>query len=409
MASGVEAAIGSLEAAVDQLLDADFTLVAGTELAGLFARFERQRRRTEAVDHTIVAQLEDAQIAGEYGRTSTADLLVELTRLTPGEANARVRAARDLGPRREFNGAPLSPIFARVAEAQQAGSISAAHAKVITSTVAAIPAERSFELVDPVEQFLVEQAGHLDPKRLAAAARRLSATIDPDGAAPSEEEQQRRRDYAIAQQRNGFWEVGGCATDEYAAVWCPLIDALSAPQPSVDGMPDDRTPGQRRHDAMLEMGQQLLRSGVLPDCGGTPVTVALTVRADDLEQGSGIAVTECGPTDVDNLVLVCGWHHREFERRRWLVRMVDGVPEWIPPGFRHRGSTRPGPHGEIQRTTCPNSCSTHRHTSEVPSRRTGHGRRWVRSRRCADPKRSTVRRSGRPPSPAARRGARRHP
>ena len=38
-----------------------------------------------------------------------------------------------------------------------------------------------------------------------------------------------------------------------------------------------------------------------------------------------------GRTDIDNLVLLCGWHHREFERRGWLVRMSDGVPEWIPP------------------------------------------------------------------------------
>ena len=40
-----------------------------------------------------------------------------------------------------------------------------------------------------------------------------------------------------------------------------------------------------------------------------------------------------GPTDVDNLCLLCRYHHREFERRGWRVEMSDGVPQWIPPPF----------------------------------------------------------------------------
>jgi hypothetical protein len=38
-----------------------------------------------------------------------------------------------------------------------------------------------------------------------------------------------------------------------------------------------------------------------------------------------------GGTDIDNLVLLCGYHHREFERRGWRVTMVDGLPWWLPP------------------------------------------------------------------------------
>jgi hypothetical protein len=40
-----------------------------------------------------------------------------------------------------------------------------------------------------------------------------------------------------------------------------------------------------------------------------------------------------GPTDLDNMCLLCGFHHREFERRGWAVRMSDGVPEWLPPAW----------------------------------------------------------------------------
>jgi len=38
-----------------------------------------------------------------------------------------------------------------------------------------------------------------------------------------------------------------------------------------------------------------------------------------------------GTTDLDNLTLVCGYHHREFERRGWQVHIDDGVPVWVPP------------------------------------------------------------------------------
>jgi len=40
-----------------------------------------------------------------------------------------------------------------------------------------------------------------------------------------------------------------------------------------------------------------------------------------------------GMTDLDNLCLLCGYHHREFERRGWKVTMRDGRPWWIPPAY----------------------------------------------------------------------------
>ncbi|HST48084.1 MAG TPA: DUF222 domain-containing protein [Jatrophihabitans sp.] len=40
-----------------------------------------------------------------------------------------------------------------------------------------------------------------------------------------------------------------------------------------------------------------------------------------------------GATDLDNLTLVCGYHHREFDRAGWSCRMIDGHPRWIPPAW----------------------------------------------------------------------------
>ena len=39
-----------------------------------------------------------------------------------------------------------------------------------------------------------------------------------------------------------------------------------------------------------------------------------------------------GGTDLDNECLLCGWHHREHEKRGgWQVIMKDGRPWWVPP------------------------------------------------------------------------------
>lgn len=38
-----------------------------------------------------------------------------------------------------------------------------------------------------------------------------------------------------------------------------------------------------------------------------------------------------GPTDLDNLVLLCAYHHGRFMHQGWQIEMHDGVPWFIPP------------------------------------------------------------------------------
>ncbi|HEY2042132.1 MAG TPA: HNH endonuclease signature motif containing protein, partial [Jatrophihabitans sp.] len=38
-----------------------------------------------------------------------------------------------------------------------------------------------------------------------------------------------------------------------------------------------------------------------------------------------------GPTDLNNLTLVCGHHHREFQTIGWTCEIRDGLPYWLPP------------------------------------------------------------------------------
>ena len=38
-----------------------------------------------------------------------------------------------------------------------------------------------------------------------------------------------------------------------------------------------------------------------------------------------------GRTDLDNLTLLCAYHHHNFASRGWTCLMIDGLPAWIPP------------------------------------------------------------------------------
>jgi hypothetical protein len=407
--ASVFAAIALIRAGIDALLEADLSRLSSTELTAAIRELETERRRCESVDQRVLAEVGERGVAGEYGRTSTVDLLVELLRVSPREARARVNRARDLGPRRAVTGEPLDPTLPLVAQAHRVGAISAEHADVITAAVDAIPSAYAAEFTPTVEQALVEMAQRAEPRQVAKAGHVLLARIDQDGVEPRTEEQQRRREFGIRMNRDGTGTPYGRLTAEACAVWSPVIDSLSAPRPDDEiGEADRRSAWQRRHDALLEAGLRLLRSGTLPDCGGVPVTVMVTLSERQLRERVGYAQTahgelidvatllrlaseaellsvvldasggvlsygrrrrlascaqrqalaardrgcsfpgcmrppawceahhvipwqEGGPTDLVNLCLVCSFHHREFERRGWTVRMAGGTPEWIPP------------------------------------------------------------------------------
>ncbi|MGI8679842.1 MAG: DUF222 domain-containing protein [Jatrophihabitans sp.] len=406
-----EGSTASLRNAVDRLLAADLARLSSVEVTAVVTELEVQRRRLTAVEHELTAELNERAIAGDYARASTADLLVTLLRVSPAEAKVRVIQAGDLGPRRAVSGEPLPPVLPAVAASIRAGEISSQHVAVIARCIERIPADIAHEAAPPVERFLVEAARHEHPKALARTAELLLNRLDPDGREPRDGEIERRRDFTMHSRPDGSADVRGLLTAETAETLRTVLDTLSAPVPAAEGMRDDRTPGQRRHDALHDMATRLLRAGDLPTAGGAPTTVIVTTTAAELRAGSGMAQTahgdvwtigtlqlsacdadvvpvvfndaggivaygrtrrlasrgqrlaliardggccfpECdrpaswaevhhieawadgGSTDLDNMCVLCRFHHREFERRDWRVEMsTDSVPEWIPPPF----------------------------------------------------------------------------
>ncbi len=402
--------LSTLRAGVDALLSTELSTLSAVEVTALMSALEVERRRLEAVDHRVVAEAAERGIAGEYARTSTQDLLVTVLRVSPGEARARVRRAEDLGPRRALSGERLEPLLPAAAAAVRRGEISCGHATVISECLDHIPAAIAHEAAQVAEQLLVEAARHEHPRQLAKTAALLLARLDPDGAEPREQEIERRREFSLVKRTDGSSVPRGLWTAELTAMWEAILDSLAAPVPAEDGMPDDRSAAERRHDAMAEAAGRLLRSDSLPPAGGSPVTVLARTTMSELVAGSGVAAgghgeqfsiskllemsadahiipvvcnaaggvlaygrgrrlatrgqrlalaardggccfpgcnrpaawtevhhvrdwVEGGCTDIDELCLLCRYHHREFAKRDWTIEMIDGVPHWRPPAW----------------------------------------------------------------------------
>jgi hypothetical protein len=404
-----EAAAESLRDAVDAVLALDPCRMPTSVSIELLRRLETQSRRLASAAHRVVSDVDERGVAGELCYPSTAAVLHDLLHVSPREAQARVAAARELTVRHDLTGGVLAASLPATSAALAAGSISGAHAAVISRFMNALPAGLDRDYGAALESCLAEHATELDPQQVAQAATRLLARLNRDGVEPTDEDNSRRRGCTLRKHADGSSDLSGHFTAANTAVWEAILDCLAAPVPSdADGEPDDRTPAQRRHDAMSDAGLRLLNSGRMPDCGGTPVTVTVTMNGADLHAGAGYGTTahnglisipdllnlaaeaeiipvvlndaggvlsygrtrriaspaqrralaardrgcshpgctrppawcqvhhikrwiDGGLTDIGEMCLLCGYHHREFEKRGWRCLMLDAVPHWLAP------------------------------------------------------------------------------
>ncbi len=286
----------ALSGAVDVLLSAPLDQLGSSEVVGLAEALEVTRRRLDAVDARVLAEVEERRVAGDLGRTSVADLLSVAFRVGRGEARARAARARDLGPRRAMSGEPLEPAQAATSAALADGVINSGHVAVIAETLRHLPASIATEAAGPAEEFLLNAAEHEEPGALRRSAQLLLARLDPDGPGPREELQQRRRGLTL-HQAGGRVKVTGEVTAEVAALWEAVFDSLAAPRTAeIDGatVHDDRSAAQRRHDAFGDAATRLLNSGSLPTAGGAAVTVLVRCNPQDLTDPDALLSTDHG-------------------------------------------------------------------------------------------------------------------
>jgi hypothetical protein len=221
------------------------------------------------------------------------------------------------------------------------------------------------------EHTLITQAGAgQSPEELSAAAAALVFLLDQDGPEPDDAEKARKRCFTLGKQgADGMSKISGYLTPEARALVEAGIDKLGAPgmanpddeHPCISGTPsqaqidgDRRSPAQRNHDALAALGQIALQSQKLGEHNGLPVSVVVTTTLQDLQAGTGMALTHTGTKlgigELVNLVARAGAHHylAVFDRHTNVPLYLGRARRTATAGqrlvllARDRGCTRPG-------------------------------------------------------------------
>ena len=117
-------------------------------------------------------------------------------------------------------------------------------------------------------------------------ADRVLDHVDPDGVEPDDRLQEAHRGLRWWKAKDGSFRIEGRLTAAVGAKLGAVLHPLGRIQNGPDGE-DVRTAEQRHHDALETVLDRLLRSGTLPDTGGVPTTVIVTIGADDLANHTG--------------------------------------------------------------------------------------------------------------------------
>jgi hypothetical protein len=272
------------------------------ELLELLRCCEQARRREAFFDQTLLAELAQRGVASRVGYHSMIALLRDVLRLSPHEASARLRAAEAAGPRQAMDGQPIAPLHPVAATAQAEGVISPGHLRVITEVLDRVPAAARAEWSEQIEVSLVTHAAQYDPATLVKIGRRLIDLLDPDGTLADDADRARRRELTLLIHPDGTGTVRGTTDAHLTELLAVVFDSLASPKsgagtPSGNGADeavDTRTPGMRRHDALIEVLRPVVSGGQLRVCGGIPATVLLTATTEEWESSRGLVRTGHG-------------------------------------------------------------------------------------------------------------------
>ena len=247
------AELEALEIAAKAVAALDVSLLTGTEAVELVTRVGATSGVLDGVRIPALATVKASGVWGLDGSRSAKAWLVRATGCSEFKAGSELRLADR-----------LTTILPRTAEALVGGAISLEHA--LTISRGACDTDRRTEmLADPEcgEKLLLSQA-HLCVDEYKKAVARWSLRVDPDAG-----DERTRADRALhsvdLHDTLGGGDLRGFMSPVGSATLRAALEALMGKP--IEG--DPRTPGQRRHDALVALAQRVLdgaRSGAAPRC-----------------------------------------------------------------------------------------------------------------------------------------------
>lgn len=168
----------------------------------------------------------------------------------------------------------------QLAAAAQRGDVSVDHLRQVSRLAHDI----DVDAVAHADQILAEAAASVDPGDFAAVCERIRAHLDPDGPDPADG--LGRRQLTLT-PHGGMMLIRGQLDADAGAALQTALDAIMTPP--VDG--DERTPTQRRADALAELARRHLIAGTLPTVGGVRPQIGVLLHPQTLSPKALAALT----------------------------------------------------------------------------------------------------------------------
>src|SRR5690349_761802 len=245
--------------------------------------------RMRADEHELmqeIAELERRGAASELGYKDPAYVLQHAVRWDRHTAKQMVANAGLLNATITPTGSEVAPELPVTAEASAEGALSIAHVAAVAEVMKKLPAE--------LESLVVEVAREHDPNTVRRRGRDLAYALYQDDPEPREPEPERPVNRHTMNWKNGRLEIRANLDKVTGAKYEALIDPLAKPRPDTGEGPDSRPLDERHGDALAELVDLMLRADQLPEHGGEPVTLTVTVAHETLAEQVGRGMLDNG-------------------------------------------------------------------------------------------------------------------
>lgn len=202
---------------------------------------------------------------------SCATWLAHNLQISSGAAHAQVQLARQL------------PGLPATAAAFERGELSGQHASVVARSVEHVARGGGDAAV--AEELLLLEAKRRDPRNLLRWGLGLLHRLAPIEMESEEERRHRRRYLRVSEAFDGGYDLEGYLDPIAGAKLKTALNGVLGPR----AKGDERTPSQRRADALDEIVTRVLDSGQLPVRGGQRPHLTVTAGLETLRGDPGAA------------------------------------------------------------------------------------------------------------------------
>jgi uncharacterized membrane protein len=272
-------ALLDLQAAVDAVVRDDGLVLSPKRLVSDAEILVTSTVRLQAkLVHTLRAAWASDAIGKIDGKPAKSWLTEDL-RMSPKQAGRLVYLSMRLDS------------FPRTEAAFDAGDITVEHASLIVRTLLTLPPE----LRDILEETLLKASGEAPAPQVAKMVDELLEAMGYDKESDARRER-RHADRGFDLHASAFrvYAARGNLTPEVAELLRLALDVAGAKA----GDDDDRSPRQRRHDALGLLAEHFLAHADLPALNGERPRVVVTIRWEDLMAADGVRAFATMGADV---------------------------------------------------------------------------------------------------------------